>query len=489
MTLTNALRTATNAIAVNAKQVSILSRNISGVGNENYVRREAVVSTGIYGTIRVDTQRYVNRSVYDASILASANSAGANVIAAGFDRLVDLQGGDNFSYSPAGLLNDLMQATELAAASPSNSAVLSSLVEQARTTATSLNQFYQDTLSMRATADRQISDSVSSINRLLGQLETVNNQIVNGTRMGDDVFDSLDVRDEILAELSDDIGLKVVPRGNNDIMVMASNGLLLFEKVPRLVSFQSTPSYGPATTGGTLFIDGVPANGSNASLAIDAGRIAGNLELRDDILVRQQKQLDEISRSLIELFAENDQSPAGTKPTSAGLFTWSGGPGVPTSAMLETGISMSIRINPLVDPQQGGDPELVRDGGINGDADYVYNSAGGAGFGDRLLNLSAAFSSLSGFDPQAGLPASQSLLDFASSSLDWLNGGRQSAHGAKSYSSELAIRYKETLLNETGPNLDIEMSRLLEVERSYQASAKLISAIDEMFTVLLNATG
>ncbi len=487
MTLTSALRTATSALAANAKQVSVLSRNISGLGDENYVRRNAAVSTGAYGSVRVDTQRYVNRSVYDASILASANSVGANVVAAGLDHLVQLQGGNDFSYSPAHLLNDMMQATELAANSPSDNAILTSLVEQARTTATSLNHLYDEVLSMRASADRQINESVASLNNLLGQLETVNNQIVSGTAVGQDVFDSIDIRDQILVQISDEIGIKVIPRGNNDIMVLANNGLLLFEKVPRSVSFQSTPSYGPTTTGGTLFIDGVPASGSNASLAIDSGRISGNLALRDDILVEQQRQLDEVSRSLIELYAESDQSVAGTKPQSAGLFTWSGGPGVPGSATLEPGIAMSIQINPLVDSQQGGDPSLIRDGGINGDLDYVYNSGGGTGFNDRLFELSTAFSTLTTFDPQAGLPASQSLLDYASSSLDWLNGTRQSALATKNYSQELAIRYKETLQNETGPNLDFEMSRLLEVERSYQASAKLISAVDEMFAILLEA--
>lgn len=489
MTLSSAINTATSALAANAKQVSILSRNISGLGDENYVRRNAVVSTSTYGSVRVDTQRYVNRSVYDASILASANSVGANVVAAGMDHLVELQGGNSFLFSPAHMLNDMKQATELAANAPTDSAVLTSLVEQARTTATSLNHLYSEVLSMRATADRQIKESVSSVNNLLGQLETVNNQIVSGTTMGLEVFDSIDIRDQILAKLSEEIGIKVVPRENNDIMVMANNGLMLFETVPRTVSFQSTPAFGPTTTGGTLLIDGVPASGSNASLAIDSGRISGNLLLRDEILVDQQKQLDEISRSLIEMFAETDQSVAGIKPQTTGLFAWSGSPGIPASATLEPGISLSIQVNALVDPQQGGDPALIRDGGTNGDLDYLYNSAGGVGFSDRLFELSSAFSTQSTFDPQAGLPANQSLLDFASSSLDWLNGGRQSALGSKNYANELAIRYKETLQNETGPNLDFEMSRLLEVERSYQASAKLISAVDEMFSILLEVAG
>jgi len=39
----------------------------------------------------------------------------------------------------------------------------------------------------------------------------------------------------------------------------------------------------------------------------------------------------------------------------------------------------------------------------------------------------------------------------------------------------------------TGVSLDDETSKMLEIERSYQSTAKLISAIDGMFLALLEA--
>ncbi len=486
MTLTSALRTATNSLTASAKQVSVLSKNISSIGDENYVRRDPVVASDSYGTVSIEVQRYVNRSVYEKSIVSTANTASANVVATGFDRLIALQGFDEFSFSPATLLSDLKQATELAASSASDNATLSSMIEQARTVATSLNKYSTEVSAMRSAADKEIAVSVTNINDLLNQLQEVNEKIVGGTQLGTDVLDSIDSRDRIISKLSEEIGLKIVPRENNDIIVMTSNGLILFEKVPRTVSFQPTPVYGPATVGNGILIDGVQASGPNASLPIKTGRIAGNLELRDKVLVEEQNQLDEIARSLVELFAEEDQTGGG-KPKVAGLFTWSGAPTIPASGILEPGIALSISVNSLVDPQAGGNPALVRDGGMNGDPDYIYNSTGGIGFSDRLYSLSAAFETSVTFDPQTGLPTNQSLTGFAQSSLDWLNGGRQSALSALEYKSELTARYQEMLQNESGPNLDFEMSRLLEVERAYQASAKLMAAVDELFSTLLNS--
>jgi flagellar hook-associated protein 1 FlgK len=50
-------------------------------------------------------------------------------------------------------------------------------------------------------------------------------------------------------------------------------------------------------------------------------------------------------------------------------------------------------------------------------------------------------------------------------------------------------RSLEAYSNATGVNLDEELQLLLELEHSYQASSKLLNAIDEMLKSLLNAAG
>ena len=487
MTLSTALRTATSSLAASAKQVSVLSRNIAGVADADYVRRNSTVSTDLYGTVSVKTQRYVNRTIYDATILANANTTSANIVAAGFNNMIALNGTEEFSHSPAALLGKLQQATEFAAASPAESASLSSMIESARTAANSLNQISKSLLSMKATADKEIGASISKMNDLLDKLHSVNDEIVSRSRIGLEVHDGMDKRDAILSSLSEEIGIKVTSRENNDIVVVTNNGLMLFEKVPRSVSFQPTPVFGPNTAGNIITIDGVAVGVSNSAFPLSSGRLAGNIKLRDEILPQSLTQLDEIARGLIEQFSEKDQSSGGGKPAIAGLLTWSGGPSIPLSAALEQGIALTIKVNPLVDPQSGGNMNLIRDGGINGDADYITNSSGAAGFSDRLFELSSSFDVTINFDVQGGLPTDRSLLEYANSALDWLNSNRQSALSSESYHADLAAQYKEIFQNETGPNLDFEMSKLLEIERTYQASAKLMATIDDLFSVLLNS--
>ncbi|TIU22715.1 MAG: flagellar hook-associated protein FlgK, partial [Mesorhizobium sp.] len=53
----------------------------------------------------------------------------------------------------------------------------------------------------------------------------------------------------------------------------------------------------------------------------------------------------------------------------------------------------------------------------------------------------------------------------------------------------LATRTAEALSNETGVNVDQEMSLLLDLEHTYQASARMMKTVDDMLNALLSAVG
>ena len=68
---------------------------------------------------------------------------------------------------------------------------------------------------------------------------------------------------------------------------------------------------------------------------------------------------------------------------------------------------------------------------------------------------------------------------FASNSGAWLQEARKTANDGVSYAGTVLQRSTEALYKETGVNIDEEMASLLELERSYQASTRLISTIDQ----------
>ncbi len=237
------------------------------------------------------------------------------------------------------------------------------------------------------------------------------------------------------------------------------------------------------------FIDGVQVTGCRGDDGIQSGRIAGYAEVRDDATVVYQRQLDEIARGLIEIFAESDQSAAPSLPDAPGLFTYPGAPAMPVSGVVLDGLAGVISINANVDPDQGGVLTRLRDGGIADPlvSNYIYNTTGAAGFSDRLVELQNNMTQQIPFDGTSQLNPNTTIFDFSSSSVAWLEEARKAAANEFEYRETLYQRSSEALSKATGVNLDEEMTLLLEIERSYQTSSKLISVLDSMFSALVGA--
>jgi flagellar hook-associated protein 1 len=358
-------------------------------------------------------------------------------------------------------------------------------VAAAKDLANGLNAATQTVQQVRQQADGDIADSVTRLNTLLTQFETANTAIVKGTRSGADVTDQLDARDRILTAIAEEVGVRSVSRSDGDMALYTDGGVTLFDVRARAVSFERTTAFMPGVSGNAIYIDGVPLTGG--SMPAQTGRLVGLAAIRDNVAVTYQSQLDEIARGLIEAFAESDQSAIPALADAPGLFTYPGAPAMPASGVVIDGLAGSIRVSASVDPGQGGDPSLLRDGGIAGDPAYIYNSTGGAGFADRLNDLVDGMLTARSFDPAAQAGASAALAGFSSSSVAWLQEARRSAGAEADYRTTLLERSSEALSKATGVNLDEEMTALLELERAYQASSKLIATIDSMLESLLAA--
>jgi flagellar hook-associated protein 1 FlgK len=288
-----------------------------------------------------------------------------------------------------------------------------------------------------------------------------------------------------LSSLSEHLGIRVATGPNNTMSIYTDSGVTLFDTVARSVTFDATQNYTPATAGNAVYIDGVPVTGANAVMPLQTGKLVGLSTVRDDLATTYQSQLDEVARGLITIFAEADQSAVPALPNVTGLFTYTG-TAIPAAATVVPGLAGSIKVNALVDPAQGGNARLIRDGGINGLA-YVYNTTGEAGFTGRISQLVNLMTTQSAFDPNAGASTSASIINFAASSTSWLESKRSSASADSDYQTTLLDRSNQALSNVKGVNTDDEMAKMLELERSYSASAKLIATVDQMLQSLLAA--
>jgi flagellar hook-associated protein 1 FlgK len=483
MSLSTALSIAQSALMNTARQTSVVSRNVSDADNPNYTRRISLVVSTAPGARTVDIQRQTNDLLFRQNLSALSAYSGQSALYTGMDQLDVAVNGVGNASSPSTAIGSLQQALQLYATSPSNQNLGSSVIDAARQVVRSLNQGSKAIQDFRTQTDGQIATAVNDLNSLLSQFQDANTAVMSGTRSGTDVSDALDQRDALLKKIADYVPVSTFTRGDNDMVITTGDGTTLFETIPRTVSFAPSSSSTAGVAGNAVYIDNVPLSAGTGGNTSASGKLAGLLQLRDDVASKMQSQLDETARGLITAFAET----APSMPNAAGLFTWSGAPAVPAAGTLVNGLAASISINTAMDPSTGGNPTLLRDGGANGAA-YVANT-GGASYSNLLVAYGDQLDKPMTFDSAAGISATSSVSDYAANSIGWFQGVRQQASTAADAKEALASRSADALSNATGVNIDQEMSLMLDLEHSYQASARMMKTVDDMMTALMNAVG
>ena len=496
MSLSTASNIAQSSLSTVAAESAVTSRNIAGANaTGTYSRKVANVVTTPSGSQVISITRLQNQALFGSLLGATATSATQSALSDGLTQLNQTVGSVDSTdtstvagNSPSALLSSFTNALQSYAAQPSSTTLATAAVSAAGNLAAGLNSATATVQSVREQADSDMTTSVSTINTLLGQFGSLNTQIMNGSATGSDVTDAEDARDNILKQLSQQVGITTVAGKNNDISIYTDSGVTLFQDGARSVTMQSTAAYTAATTGKAVYVDGIPVTGSGATMPISSGKLAGLATLRDNTSVTYQAQLDQMAGSLMTTFKETYQG-SGTGPDQAGLFTDGGATTLPGASV--TGLAGSISISANVDPSKGGNVNLLRDGGISDTADsnYTYNTTGAASYSDRISGLLTGLTATTTFPSTGQIETTGTLATYASGSAAWLEAQRSSTSSASSYATTLLSTATTALSNSTGVSLDDEMSKMLDIENSYSASAKLLTTVNSMFSTLLTDLG
>jgi flagellar hook-associated protein 1 FlgK len=199
--------------------------------------------------------------------------------------------------------------------------------------------------------------------------------------------------------------------------------------------------------------------------------------VRDDLMVQFQEQIDQLASGLADRFQDPANDPS-LAPGDPGLFTAQGAAHDRTDPADIVGMAARIAVNALVDPEQGGAAWRVRDGvgaaapGAPGDPAQVFRFL--AAFGDELT-LPAATS----------LPANLALRATGRELVGVQQSARADAASRAARQQVVAQALHDARLNATGVNVDNELRRMLEIERSYAANAHVIQTAARMLDQLL----
>jgi flagellar hook-associated protein 1 FlgK len=198
--------------------------------------------------------------------------------------------------------------------------------------------------------------------------------------------------------------------------------------------------------------------------------------LRDQSLPQFQAQLDEFSQTLSETF-----SNAGLT-----LFTDING-AVPANApaTASIGYANQIQVSQLVQ----NDPTRLRDGDIAMPGTGAANSTLLRTIVDSVLGSNQTFQT-AGLGPNSNLsttlPASTDFVTFASDLVSYQVNQRANATSQLESATSLRDQLKTRLSDQSGVNLDTEVSLLIQLQRSYSSSAQVVSTNRQMFNDLIS---
>lgn len=477
MTISAALNNALSGLGATSRSMQVVSSNIANALTPGYGRREIELATHLQGGVRVaGVARLVEQSVLTERRIVGAELGGSETRSSALRRLADTIGATDRQGSISATVARFETALTEAASSPDSEARLASVAHAGRDVATALNAASTTIQDERLKADQSIAGEVGRLRTGLAQIDSLNEEIVKLRAMGQDTNGLLDQRQQVIDGISDIVPMRELPRQNGAIAIVTDGGQVLLDSRPVEIAFTPVPGVSAAMTLGAP-LSGLTVGGREVDMGAVGGRMSGgtlaaHFDVRDRLAPEAQAQIDGLARDLVERV-----SVPGLDPTAVGrpgLFTDEGGV---FAAENEPGLAGRVALNEAVDPNKGGEPWRLRDG--------LY-AAGRGPEGDASL-LRALSDALSAAKPASSASLSGASIGFAD------RAGRVGAEAdARLFISErnatfASARSAELVEQEIagGVDTDQEMQKLLLIEQSYGANAKVIQAVDAMIKRLL----
>jgi flagellar hook-associated protein 1 FlgK len=482
MSISGALSSAMQGLQAASRGSEVIAANLSNALTPGYGVRALELSsdsTSTHGGVKIDgVRRLVNESLVQDKRIAEAGYANASDILGVYSKIEGMIGAPDDPASLSAQMAELEKNLITAASRPDAPERLSTAIASARILANSFGKASETLQAARTTADQTIAVQVKKLNTALLQVQKLNTQITKTQAQGNQSSALLDQRQALIDEISSLVPLRTIPRENGQVALYSSGGVVLLDGTSAEIEFQRTNLITPylSKENGTLSgisINGHPITTGSGHGGLSGGAIAAQFAIRDDITVDAQTQIDALARDLIGRFQDPSVDQTLTA-TDAGLFTDAGGKFDPVN---ETGIAQRLSLNAAVDPQLGGNVWRLRDG-------LLATTPGDVGDGSQLNRLIATLTD--GRVSESGIfsGGSYSAIDLTSTLTSHYGTERINAENILSFSATQVNELTERLLGD-GVDSDQELQKLLLVEQTFAANARMIQTVDEMMQTLL----
>jgi len=479
-TLLSGISVALQAMLASQQAIRTTENNVANANTPGYHRQQTVMkaaraypSPGLYTSsanagqigagVEAESIQRFNTDFLDASVrretaASSYWSGKADLLRAVEVQVMEVKGSGLISEMDA--FWDGWRSLE---SDPTNSTLRTDLLEKTRSLADGFKSRLTHLKTLRTDLNQRLEPLVTDVNSHAERVAELNKEILAVQSSGNQPNDLIDERSRLLEDLSRKIGATTNFFSNGQAQVMVGTHVLVSS------SSSSPIAIAPDAAG----LNQLTWKSDGSPVGVSRGEVGAILEARDQIIVGQIKDLNTVATALIHRVNNVHRAGFGlNNSTGNALFTGTNAEDIALNAALTTDdIAAAAAVN---SPGDGSIAKALAD---------VQN--------ERLLTDDMVIP-----DP---IPANWPVPNDAGNSLTL-----QSAYNNRITQLGLDIKAAdknassrqlvlETLEQQrdsiSGVSLDEEAANLVAYQRTYQAAARLMTALDEMIDRVINGMG
>ncbi|MCH7782686.1 flagellar hook-associated protein FlgK [candidate division KSB1 bacterium] len=453
--------------------LNVTANNIANVNTPSYSRQEVSIvsdipittSEGIFGTgVKIDGVRRIRDNLVDRQLRNEMHSKGRNDILERIYNQLETTINEPSDTGLRSLMSRFFDNFHNLANDPENATTRFNLRESGNLLSEAFHRLDKQLRVLSDDIDFELRRGVENLNRLSGQVAKLNSQIVSleGTAKGT-ANDLRDERDRALDDLSELLDIFALEKRNGIVDVAASEQTLVSSNFPLELEVQVRNDKG------NLKSDIIVKN-NRKKFTVKNGKLAGMLEARNVIIPHFRDLFDSLAKNIIDRVNNVHRAGVGLQGNSSEIpkdndfFEGDSSSNINISFAIKADVANIAAASRIDILQENGE---VKTTGSPGDNNIAI----------QIADLKQALILAKG---------TKSLLDSFNEIVSEIGIEAKKAHDNVTNEDLLIQQFKNFRDSVSGVSLDEEFINLIKFQRGFQAGAKIITTVDQMFETLIN---
>lgn len=469
------LRSTANSLDVFQLALDVTQNNVTNVSTPGFVRQrqglEALAfdeTSGLSGGVGAGQVESARNEYAEQNVRRQLESLGlSEQQAAG---LQSIEGNFDISGKAGipGALSQFFGSVSAWSLAPNDTGSRKAVIASAQAIAQNFQESASALTRVSADADQQLHDTAGEINALVSKLRGLNISRRDGNQQDPGLDAQIHAALEDLSQLVD-FTAATQADGSVTILQGGQTPLLIGDHQYKITTDSAMPAIpAPVNPNGPASARVLDSENRNITAQISGGKLGGLLNVRNSVLpallgdAYQPGDLNRMAQSFadrVNQILTSGNIADGPPPVpGAALFTY--------DATNATAVAQTLAVNPAITPDQlaaiDPGPPYVSDGTVLKLAALAQPTSAA----DKIDGLSYA-----GFYGGIAASVGRSLSD---------------ARDKKDVQNQLVTQARAARSASSGVSLDQEAIQLIEFQRAYQATAKLVTVLDELTKTALS---